>query len=90
MLEGGDGRDIFVIAPGEGIDTILDFTQGEDLIGLAGGLSFGQLTIETRGRGMTTISLEQDNGREILALLRSGQFNTLTEANFTTNFTITA
>ncbi|NJL48875.1 MAG: hypothetical protein HC929_17155 [Leptolyngbyaceae cyanobacterium SM2_5_2] len=59
-LEGGSGRDTFVLAAGEGPDTILDFETGTDLIGLAGGLSFGSLTFEN-----DTIRL----GNDVLATL---------------------
>ncbi|NEQ54733.1 MAG: hypothetical protein F6K11_32170, partial [Leptolyngbya sp. SIO3F4] len=41
---GGSGIDTFVLAIGEGTDTIVDFEVGVDLIGLADGLSLGQLT----------------------------------------------
>jgi Ca2+-binding RTX toxin-like protein len=43
---GGPGSDTFVLAVGDGTDTIQDFTVGTDLIGLATGLSFGQLAFE--------------------------------------------
>ncbi|MEM8569965.1 MAG: calcium-binding protein [Pseudomonadota bacterium] len=46
MLEGGHGIDTFVLAQGEGTDIILDFTIGEDLIGLGGGISDNDLTLE--------------------------------------------
>ncbi|NJM96758.1 MAG: alkaline phosphatase [Phormidesmis sp. RL_2_1] len=42
---GGQGRDTFVLTVGEGTDIITDFEVGIDLIGLAGGLSFGSLTL---------------------------------------------
>ena len=40
------GSDTFVLAAGEGLDTITDFEVGIDFIGLAGGLSFGALTLQ--------------------------------------------
>ncbi|MEM9090651.1 MAG: spondin domain-containing protein [Cyanobacteria bacterium P01_F01_bin.53] len=43
-FSGGSGADTFVLAAGEGTDTIVDFQLGTDFIGLAGGISFGQLT----------------------------------------------
>ena len=49
-FSGGTGKDTFVLAAGEGTDTILDFAAGIDLLGLAGGLSFGQLEIVQAGR----------------------------------------
>ena len=42
VLFGGDGADIFALNAGEGVDTIMDFENG-DLIGLAGGISAGNL-----------------------------------------------
>jgi Ca2+-binding RTX toxin-like protein len=42
-LIGGRGIDTFVLAAGEGTDTIKYFQPGTDLIGLAEGLSLGQL-----------------------------------------------
>ncbi|MGD1809767.1 FG-GAP-like repeat-containing protein [Dapis sp. BLCC M126] len=73
ILNGGDGSDTFVLALGEGTDTIIDFALGEDLIGLAAGLSFQQLTLE----GSEIIA-----GDEVLATLNLSVAN-LTEANFT-------
>ncbi|MBE9063540.1 S-layer family protein [cf. Phormidesmis sp. LEGE 11477] len=45
-FSGGSGSDTFVLAAGEGTDTIVDFEIGIDLIGLADGLSLGALTFE--------------------------------------------
>ena len=39
-FSGGKGRDVFVLAAGEGTDTIVDFEVGTDFIGLFGSLSF--------------------------------------------------
>ncbi|MCL1475911.1 hypothetical protein [Argonema antarcticum] len=47
---GGEGRDRFVLTPGAGVDTITDFQTGQDLLGLASGLRFDQLTI-SQGTG---------------------------------------
>ncbi|MEO1635054.1 MAG: hypothetical protein AAFS04_08230, partial [Cyanobacteria bacterium J06631_9] len=46
---GGMGRDTFVLALGEGTDLIQDFVLGTDLIGLAGGLTFGSLSVSAKG-----------------------------------------
>lgn len=43
-LVGGDGSDTFVLAAGDGSDTIVDFTLGVDRIGLASGLSASALS----------------------------------------------
>ena len=48
-FSGGRGSDTFVLAAGEGTDTIVDFEVGVDFIGLAGGLTFGALSISQSG-----------------------------------------
>ncbi len=72
---GGQGIDTFVLAAGAGTDMIMDFEVGTDLIGLAGGLSFGELTLSTEGVLF---------GEEVLATLNGVDATTLTEVNFTT------
>jgi Ca2+-binding RTX toxin-like protein len=79
QLSGGAGIDTFVLAPGEGTDTITDFMVDQDRIGLAEGLSFGQLTITQDGSD-TLIRLTSDN--ELLAVLSEVQSNSLTAADF--------
>lgn len=56
LLISGAGRDVFVLEAGAGTDTLLDFQQGQDLIGLTKGLSFNQLRI-TQGDISTTIEI---------------------------------
>lgn len=70
---GGKGSDTFVLAVGEGTDTITDFQVGIDKIGLAGVLTFGQLQ-----RTGNTIGY---NG-ETLATLTGVDTTMLTEASF--------
>lgn len=77
-LEGGRGSDTFVLAAGEGTDTIRDFVVGEDRIGLAGGLTFGQLSVVQTGQNARIFL-----GGETLAILQRVNANTLTEAVFT-------
>ena len=48
-FSGGEGSDTFVLATGEGTDTIVDFEVGVDIIGLAEGLTFEMLSISTQG-----------------------------------------
>lgn len=46
-FSGGQGSDTFVLALGEGTDTIVDFEVGTDFIGLADGLAFGELSFSS-------------------------------------------
>lgn len=62
---GGKGSDTFVLALGEGRDRIMDFQVGRDMIGLADGLMFEDLSISVK-RGSTVISAD----RERLATLK--------------------
>ena len=71
-ISGGVGRDTFVLAAGEGTDTITDFSN-PDLIGLADGLTFADLSF-----GGNDISF----GTETLATLAGVNTSTLTESNF--------
>jgi hypothetical protein len=77
-FSGGSGSDTFVLAMNEGTDTIVDFQDGADLIGLANGLTFGQLSITQDGKN-TLISVED----ETLAIVKGVNANLLTEADFT-------
>ena len=77
-FSGGSGSDTFILAMNEGTDIIVDFQDGEDLIGLADGLTFGQLSIN-QDRKNTLISVQQ----ETLAILQGVNANLLTEADFT-------
>ncbi|MEO0801988.1 MAG: 5'/3'-nucleotidase SurE [Cyanobacteria bacterium J06642_2] len=58
------GNDTFVLAAGEGTDTIRDFQIGEDLIALADGLTFGDLSFSDVD-GVAEIAF----GDETLAIL---------------------
>lgn len=70
---GGQGSDIFVLAVGEGTDTIVDFEVGIDFIGLADGLTFGALSLSGN-----TISA----GDETLAVLEGVETSSLGESAF--------
>ena len=50
ILSGGIGRDRFILKPGSGSDLITDLTKGEDLLVLAGGQTFAQLSITQNAR----------------------------------------
>jgi 3-phytase/alkaline phosphatase D len=79
-LTGGGGDDTFIIAIGTGTDTITDFNRRRDTIGLANGLTFGQLTLAS-DNGDTLISLTSNN--ELLAILTGVRTATLNSSNFT-------
>ncbi|MBD2565782.1 MULTISPECIES: beta strand repeat-containing protein [Nostoc] len=76
-LTGNSGNDTFAFAAGEGTDTITDFSDGNDLIGLYGGLSFGQLSFSASNIKVTSTN-------EILATLTGINTTTLTAADFVT------
>ncbi|MEB3357320.1 MAG: Calx-beta domain-containing protein [Synechococcales bacterium] len=79
-LTGGIGADTFVLASGNGADTILDFTVGEDLVGLSG-LTFGQLTIGQNTSGDAQIRVTSTD--QLLATLTGVQSTLLNQASFT-------
>ncbi|HEY9725652.1 MAG TPA: S8 family serine peptidase [Chroococcales cyanobacterium] len=78
QLNGGKGQDTFVLAIGEGTDTIRDFKVVEDFIGLSGGLTFGQLSMTQDGQN-TLISYED----ETLAIVTGVNASALTQQCFT-------
>ncbi|WGV24804.1 beta strand repeat-containing protein [Halotia branconii] len=75
ILIGGNGKDKFILASKEGTDIITDFCIGTDLIGLSGGLTFGQLSF--RGNNILVTSTP-----EILATLTGIKTTTLTVSDF--------
>ncbi|MGB3403202.1 MAG: carbonic anhydrase family protein [Microcoleaceae cyanobacterium] len=75
VLYGDLGDDIFVLATGEGADTITDFNNGNDSIGLSGGLTFSELSFAGN-------SILVDETKEILATVTGVDTTTLTESNF--------
>jgi Ca2+-binding RTX toxin-like protein len=77
-FSGGRGSDTFVLAPEEGTDTIVDFRVGIDRIGLANGLTFGQLFLS----GDRILVNRGDGTLETLASLSGINTATLTEASF--------
>ncbi|NES04493.1 MAG: DUF839 domain-containing protein [Okeania sp. SIO2F4] len=72
-FSGGQGSDTFILAVGEGTDTITDFEVGTDFIGLADGLMFADLSFT----GNSIISDE-----ETLAVINGIDTTTLTESDF--------
>ncbi|HIK06262.1 MAG TPA: hypothetical protein IGS40_16355 [Trichormus sp. M33_DOE_039] len=79
-LIGGQGSDIFALSPLTGTDTIIDFTDSQDLIGLSG-ISFGQLTINTNLNN-TVVSWNNGSSTQLLAILQGVQSSNITAADF--------
>ncbi|OLP15879.1 glycerophosphodiester phosphodiesterase [Leptolyngbya sp. 'hensonii'] len=83
-LQGDAGKDGFILVRGTGTDTIVDFENGVDFLGLYDGLTFGQLKV-TQGTGHqsqdTLISLAK--GNQLVAVLTGIQASTITSADFT-------
>ncbi len=75
---GSQGSDLFILAPGEGTDRIMDFEFGTDLIGLAEGLTFDQLSFN---QSDTDIAIAA-NG-DVLALVPLQGMNGFSESDFT-------
>ncbi|MDY7005593.1 MAG: hypothetical protein SWX82_17090 [Cyanobacteriota bacterium] len=75
FLSGDRGDDIFVLATGEGADTIADFNNGDDLIALSAGLTFSELSFAGN-------SILVDETKEILATVTGVDTTTLTESDF--------
>src|SRR4028119_321665 len=63
-LVGGAGNDVFVLGAGLGVDTISDFTDGQDILQLINGLTFGQLSISPETNGTL---IRQAGSGEVLA-----------------------
>jgi FG-GAP-like repeat/RTX calcium-binding nonapeptide repeat (4 copies)/FG-GAP repeat len=78
-LIGGLGNDIFVLGIDRGFDTIADFTSGQDLIGLTGGLTFQQLAI-TQNAGGALIKIASTG--ESLGVLSGANASAITSLNF--------
>ncbi len=78
MLRSGDGSSTFASA-----DTIKDFTDTVDIIGLADGLQYSDLTI-AQGIGDYANDTIISKGSEYLAIVENFAFGNLTETDTTT------
>ena len=78
-LTGGKGSDRFLLSANSGIDTILDFEHGKDLLSIGNGLTFSQLAI-TQNSGATLIRLAATG--EILASLNGVSSTLINVADF--------
>ncbi|MEH2249921.1 choice-of-anchor D domain-containing protein [Nostoc sp.] len=86
VLTGGSyGVDTFVLASGEGTDSITDFEVGRDKLALSGGLRFGQLSIQQRGSQAFIVD-SSDN--QVFAKLDGVSASTLLAQASTTFITI--
>lgn len=85
VLTGNYGVDTFVLASGEGTDSITDFEMGRDKLALSGGLRFGQLSIQNQG-SQALIMDSSDN--QVLAKLDGVSASTLLAQASTTFITI--
>ncbi|MEG3846305.1 calcium-binding protein [Microcoleus sp. herbarium19] len=81
LLISGAGRDVLVLRAGAGSATIIDFQQGQDLIGLSRGLTFSQLKLN-QGEVSTTIEIAS-NG-QIIANIPGLRRSPLTGSDFIT------
>ncbi|MBD2724809.1 choice-of-anchor D domain-containing protein [Nostoc sp. FACHB-892] len=74
VLTGGYNADTFVLASGQGTDTITDFQMGTDKLALSGGLLFGQLLIQQQG---TQAFIMDSSDNQVLAKLDNITASTL-------------
>ena len=77
ILMGGEGQDRFVIRKGAGVDFIVDFTTGEDLIGLAEGLTWDDITLIPGDNGALIYA-----GNELLAILNGVEVSAINQQDF--------
>ena len=88
ILNGATGADTFITRAGDGsndldqADTILDFEDGTDLIGLDNGLTFDDLTI-TQGTGDNANHTIVRLGNEYLLIIQNVSAENLTSPDFT-------
>ena len=87
-LTGGDDSDTFVLRVGDGsstladADTITDFTDGSDKLGMDNNLQFVELT-RAQGSGDYANDTIISYGSEYLAILKNIDVSLLTETDFT-------
>ncbi|MBE9046835.1 tandem-95 repeat protein [Pleurocapsales cyanobacterium LEGE 10410] len=79
LLDGGAGKDTFVLKSDLGTDTITAFEDNLDRLFLAGGLSYGQLSIQQQGSD-TAISITATN--EMLAVISGIDANLIDNTDF--------
>ncbi|MEO1377630.1 MAG: Ig-like domain-containing protein [Cyanobacteria bacterium J06635_10] len=78
-LFGGSGKDTFVLSKVAGTDTIYDFENGIDSLGLSNGLTFNDLDIQANGNNTDILF-----GNQVLATLRGINSSLIEQSDFTT------
>jgi hypothetical protein len=78
-LRGDSGIDTFILARSEGTDSVADFEDGKDRIGLTGGLNFGQLLIDAIDN---RIRIRVASTGEILAYIEGIDLSLITADDF--------
>lgn len=76
---GGLGQDRFVLAIGEGTDTIIDFGVDEDQLGLSEELTFKELIFAQNNSG---VGISVIDTRELLATLIGVEVSAINETIF--------
>jgi Ca2+-binding RTX toxin-like protein len=87
-LTGGDGIDVFVIKANNGgssisdADTITDFTDGTDIIGMSG-LNYSDLTVE-QGSGdySSHVVVKKTDSGEFLLIIQSQNISNIDDRDF--------
>jgi RTX calcium-binding nonapeptide repeat (4 copies) len=90
-LVGGGGGDGFVLSLGRAFDTVVDFQDGLDRLGLPTGVGFEKLEIFQQGADTAVLYVENPFSRMMpppIALLKGVQANTITAADFANVVTV--
>ena len=80
ILFGNGGTDYFLLASGQGRDTIRDFADGIDFFAIGNGLTFDDLTIRNNSQG--TGAIIRDDNNNALALVRNVDAALITASDF--------
>ncbi len=81
VLAGAGGSDSFALQAGKGTDYVADFTVGEDLLALTGGLQFGSISILQSGND--TVLRNNATSEDLMVLVNVQSF-LVTAASFIT------
>ena len=82
-LSGNGGADIFALESVVGRDVINDFSDGVDLLNLAGSTSFSDLNIFSNAAGTAVIIRDTSNDNQLLAIINDVRAADITESDFT-------